>query len=105
GVQLYRGSTGWVQITPFQATGVALDAYGNVIASFVGYGIQQYALATNSWKIITPFTPTTFAVNAYDQIVAVFTGYGVQKFTPSGGWLSLTRFTASSVAITTFGVV
>ena len=49
---------------------MALDAYGNVVATFAGYGIQQFVLASSSWKVITPFNPTicagasqTFTVN------------------------------------------
>ena len=57
GVWLYEQGTGWRQLTSVDATQVAVDANGDVVAEFAGYGVLRYE-AAGGWRQLTPADAT-----------------------------------------------
>ena len=102
GVQRYEDSTGWVTLTPSNATLTATDARGDVAAEFPGYGLWLYRDG-DGWVRLTPADQAN-ALGVDDGIVAAsFTGYGVWRW--EGSWTQLDAVDATAVAVDARGDV
>jgi hypothetical protein len=94
----------WVQLTPANASRLAADPRGDVVAEFPSYGVWMYK-PTTGWKQINGVDATLLAIDPAGDVVAQFPGYGVGEFLPSTGWRSLTAANASLLAIDARGDV
>ena len=78
---------------------------GDVVVSFVGYGVNVWR-PTTDWVRLHDTDATTLARNANGSVAAAFVGGGVGRYTPTGGWESLhTGTPAASVAMDLYGNV
>ena len=106
GVYCYRATTGWVQLNGISAAALAIDANGDVAASFAGFGTYRYK-ATTGWQLINGVAATSLAMGANGAVAASFGTFGVAKYIPSaGGWQSLhTGTQAPTLAMDLYGNV
>jgi hypothetical protein len=94
----------WVQLTAANASHLAADPQGDVVAEFSGFGVWEYK-PTTGWKQINGVDATLLGMDANGDIVAQFPGFGVGEYLPSAGWRSLTGANASLLAIDALGEV
>jgi hypothetical protein len=94
----------WSQLTPANASMLATDRAGDVVAEFPGYGVWEIKPG-NGWKQIHPLDVSVLSMNAAGMIAAQFPGYGVGEYTPGTGWRLLTGASASLLAMDTQGDV
>jgi hypothetical protein len=94
----------WQQLTPANATHLAADPLGDVVAEFPGYGVWEFHPASG-WKLLNGVDASLLSINAQGIIVAEFPGYGVGEFVPASGWRTLTPANASQLALDALGDV
>ncbi len=87
GVWRYESATGWQQLTPADASEVAVDSQGNVAAEIPGYGVWRYENAVG-WQQLTPADAALIAINAGNVAVDI-TSNGVWRFENATGWKEL----------------
>jgi hypothetical protein len=110
GVWFY-GDSGWRQLTPSDATSVAVGATlhdpSRVVAEFPGYGVWRIADG-GGWQQLTAAEALTVGINASGDVAATFPGQGVWSYTDSDaaavagwapGWKRLTWADAVTVGI------
>jgi hypothetical protein len=98
GVWWYTDGNGWRQLTPSDASSVAIGAtlYGNskIVAEFPGDGVWRIE-DTGGWVQLTAANAATVGINQYGDVVGQFAGWGVWRYTdaPTGtapaGWVHL----------------
>jgi hypothetical protein len=99
GVWQFDRSTGtWAQLTPANASLLAMDTNGDVAAEFPGYGLWEYQPGSG-WKLLHGVDVSLLTMNASGTIAVEFPGYGVGQYTPGAGWRLLTGANASQLAI------
>jgi hypothetical protein len=105
GVWQYNTATGvWVQLTPSNATALASDSFGDVAASFPGFGVWLIRPG-GGWVQINGVDATVLAMGPQGNIAAEFPGFGVGLFVPGVGWSSLTPSNATLLALDALGDV
>src|SRR5262245_48815997 len=116
GVWRFLDSTGWVQLSIFDADQVDIDPNGNVVGDFGSAGLWRFR--NGVWLQISTANANAIATNGNASganfVVASFLGGGVWRLTDSAGWQQLTSFDANlvdvdrnanvAVNIPTFGV-
>jgi hypothetical protein len=108
GLWLFTDNSGWRQLTPSDATSVAIGSTqpGNsrVVAEFPGYGVWRFQ-DNAGWQQLTAANAWTLATNANGDVVGDFRGDGVWTYSDSGtggygpGWNQLTAADAAMVGI------
>ncbi len=104
GVWRYDSATGWQQLTPADASQVAVDARGDVVAEFSGYGVWRYEDSTG-WQQLTPADAAQVGISGNGIVAAELPGYGVWRFEDATGWAQLTPANASQIAVAGNGIV
>lgn len=103
GVYLYNdgatdnnGTTGAIQLVPHHANALAVDHYGNVVASLPGYGTYVYGSRTYNtnpgWHKLVGATASALAISSGNgnwTLVGMFPGYGVYEMKEGYGWRQL----------------
>jgi hypothetical protein len=104
GVFRYSTATGWQQLSGVDASAVAVDSNGDVVASFPGAGVFRYENATG-WQGLTPYSASAVSIAGAGSIAASFPGAGVYRFEDGIGWQGLTPVAANQLAIDAHGDV
>jgi hypothetical protein len=105
GVLQFDHSTGtWVQLTPANASLLAVDANGDVAGEFPGYGVWEYQPGSG-WKLLNGVDATILLMDGSGDIAAEFPGFGVGEYSPGVGWSLLTAANASLLNIDSIGLV
>jgi hypothetical protein len=98
GVWEYAPKAGWAQLTPANASSLAIDVVGNVVAEFPGYGVWYDDALGHSWAQITPADASQVVFADVGFVMAEFPGYGVWDSHDGGSWVQMTGADASSLA-------
>jgi hypothetical protein len=104
GVWRFEDTTGWQQLTPVDASQVAIDNNGDVVGEFPGQGVWRFE-DTIGWQQLTPSDASQVAIAGAGNVVGEFQGQGVWRFEDATGWQQLTPVDASSVSINASGAV
>jgi hypothetical protein len=96
--QFDRSTNAWAQLTPANASLLAMDTNGDVAAEFPGYGLWEYQPGSG-WKLLHGVDVSLLTMNASGTIAVEFPGYGVGQYSPGAGWRLLTAANASQLAI------
>jgi hypothetical protein len=99
GVWRYTVISGWQQLTPADASQVAVDDHGSAAAIFLN-GLWLYDDA-NSWQRLTPAAATQIDIAGNEIVVAEFPSNGLWRYGDpvGGGWQRLTPADAQHVAV------
>ena len=86
GVWRFEDSTGWRQLTPANATQVAVGSDGNVAAEFPGQGVWRFEDSTG-WRQLTPADAKILDMKSNGNVAADFLGQvsALSKTRPGGG--------------------
>jgi hypothetical protein len=99
GVWVYGSSGGWQQLSPAEATQVALDDYGDVLAAF-GNGVWIFYAGASDWQYLSPAIPTQIDIAGRGIAVGEFPGNGVWMYGNRGnGWDRMTPADALTLAV------
>ncbi len=114
GLWLFTDAGGWRQLTPSDATSVAIGSVLNgptrVVAEFPGYGVWRFQ-DNAGWQQLTAANAVSVGVNAGGDVVGDFGGAGVWKYTNAAtgtaadGWHQLVAEAAELVCIDADGSV
>jgi hypothetical protein len=109
GVWLFQsylpGSPGWYHINNLNATALAIDPLGDVVANFPGVGVSEYLLSTRAWRLLTGASASLLAMDANGDVVGEFPGHGVWEYRPTLGWTQINGIDATSLAMNGAGQV
>jgi hypothetical protein len=100
---LWRHSdiTGWQQLTPADASNIAVDDHGNVAAVFFN-GLWRYE-DVGGWQRLTPAVPSQVDIAGNGIVAAAFPGNGLWRYgdpaVAGGGWQQLTLADPQSFGI------
>jgi hypothetical protein len=81
-----------------QASALALDPQGDVLANFVGYGVAEYVAAGGGWRSLTTANAAALAADDAGTLYGEFAGYGVWQYDPTRGWVQLRTTDANVLA-------
>jgi hypothetical protein len=107
GVYRFQKTSGsWSQISPNQASSIAVSAGGNVIAEFIGAGVYSYNPFSGGWTQLAPYDAYQLGVDAEGNVAAEFPGSGVYYYNvTSASWTQLLYSDASLLAMDTEGTI
>jgi hypothetical protein len=90
GLWTYNTNNGaWNQLTPYSPTDFDVDAQGDVVGNFSGWGVNLYSAANNSWTQIDTYDATQVDISDDGLVSAEFPGWGMDTYNYiSGGWQS-----------------
>jgi uncharacterized repeat protein (TIGR01451 family) len=101
GVFRHSDSTGWQELTAADASTVAVDDHGNVVATFFN-GLWRYEDASG-WQRLSPAIPSQIAIAGNGIVVADFPGNGLWRFgdprSAGGGWQQLAPSDPLSIGV------
>jgi hypothetical protein len=87
GVWFYTDGNGWRQLTPSDATSVAIGStlygYSRIVAEFPGWGVWRI-VDTGGWVQLTAAEASTVGINQNGDVVGQFPNQGVWRFLDSG---------------------
>ena len=73
------------------ASVLAVNAAGDVVAAFPGYGVLEYAPSTYQWTVLNGANASTLAIDGAGDVVAEFPDYGVLlRYTSATRWQTFT---------------
>jgi hypothetical protein len=98
GVFRYEDGVGWQHLTTVNASSIGVDAVGNVVGEFNGFGVYRYEDATG-WQQLTATNATGLAAGAVSEVVATFPNSGLWLYDDVYGWRQLTPSGPSVFAI------
>ncbi len=106
GTGVWRHSTqnGWQQLTPANASQVAVDSRGDVVAEIPGTGVWRYENATG-WQRLTTADASQVGIAGNGIVAIEIPGTGVWRFEDSSGWQWLTPADASQISVAGNGIV
>jgi hypothetical protein len=98
GVWVYINKT-WQQLSPAEASSVALDDHGDVAAAF-GNGVWIFYAGAADWQYLTPALPSQIDIAGSGIFVGEFPGNGVWRYGFQGkGWEQLTPANALCISV------
>jgi hypothetical protein len=101
GVWRHSDAAGWLQLSPAEASLVAVDDHGNVAAVF-GNGLWRYEDA-GGWQNLSPAMPSLIDIAGNGIVVGEFPSNGVWRYGDASAktesWLQLTPANALSIAV------
>jgi uncharacterized repeat protein (TIGR03803 family) len=107
GLGVYLNIDGvWTSLhTTTDATSLAVDAYGDVVAAFGSAGVSLYT--NGAWTVLSKAVASDVDIAGNDIIVANFPGFGVYRNETgtAAGWQRLGTASATSVAVDAAGEV
>jgi hypothetical protein len=98
GLWRYSPSQGWVNLNGVQPVAAAVDANGDVVASFAGYGVARYEDATG-WVQLGGATAYEVSIAGNGIVAAAFANAGLWRYKNNTGWQKL-----SAAAVQDLGV-
>jgi hypothetical protein len=103
GVWRYNAA-GWAQLTPADASLLAMDAKGDVAIEIPGAGVWRYRDGTG-WAQLTVGNASLLAMDRTGDVAIEIPGAGVWRYTDGTGWAQLTVGNASRLAMDASGDV
>jgi hypothetical protein len=73
----FQPGYGWEQLTTLDATSVGMNAYGDTVAVFPGWGVGVYARFGSAWEQRSTNGAALVALDLGGQLYATFPGQGV----------------------------
>jgi hypothetical protein len=108
GVQQFNSVTNaFVPLSTMNASLLAANAQGDVVADFTGHGVWLFR-PTVGFQLINGYDAVALAMDPLGNVVASFTLFGTARFIPSfgpNGWFGIDGGTASLLATDALGDV
>jgi hypothetical protein len=105
GVWRFNQTTGgFTQLTPVNASRLAVDPLGDVVGTFKGAGVWLFQPSVG-WKQIGTADASLLAMDALGDVVGSFPGAGVWLFRPAAGFRQIGNSDASALAMDAQGDV
>jgi hypothetical protein len=88
GVWRYEDSTGWQQLSPFDATSLSIDANGDLPLR-----------GQRGWQQLSPFSATQVSSSGSGDVLAEFPGAGLWLYDHVSGWHNLSPTDAAFISL------
>jgi aryl-phospho-beta-D-glucosidase BglC (GH1 family) len=97
GVSFETASGGLTTLGGGDASALATDPRGDIVAEVPGLGVEQYTPG-GGWAVLTPAFASALAMDGRGDAFAEFPGLGVWEHAAAGGWARLTPVDALALA-------
>ncbi len=104
GVYRYEDATGWMQLTPANASQAVIDDNGDVAAEIPGAGVWRFEDASG-WTQLTPADASQVSIAGNGIVAAEISGFGVWRFEDAKGWQKMTPADATHIGVDAHGDV